>query len=147
MKSGGFSPFAMKTDILSTDLWEGGKRGPIRILVADADCALYGLLEAWLAGCGCMLAGACGVDEAAADGYDVILADIPFPKQDGQAVVKALQHEYPGTPIVALSSSFLPGVGASGSVARELGVASVLARPVTREALITALRQAVKTPR
>ena len=138
----------MKTDaILSADLREGGSGEPIRILVADADCALFGLLEAWLAGCGCTLAGACGVDELAADGFDVILADIPFPKQDGQGVVKALQHEYPGTPIVALSSSFLPGVEASGSVARELGVASVLAKPVTREALVTALRQAVKTAR
>jgi CheY-like chemotaxis protein len=137
----------MKTDaILSADLREGGSGEPIRILVADADCALFGLLEAWLAGCGCTLAGACGVDEAASDRYDLILADIPFPRQDA-GMVKALQHEYPGTPIVALSSSFLPGVEASGSVARELGVASVLAKPVTREALVTALRQAVKTAR
>src|SRR5262245_25565823 len=107
----------MKTDaILSADLREEGSGEPIRILVADADCALYGLLEAWLAGSGCTLAGACGIDEAGADHYDLILADIPFPRQDGAGMVRALQHEHPGTPIVALSSSFLPGVEASGSV-------------------------------
>ena len=135
----------MKTDaILSADLREGGSGEPVRILVADADCALFGLLEAWLAGCGCTLAGACGVDEPAAGGYDLIVADIPFPRQDGADVVKALQQEYPGTPIVALSSSFLPGVEASGNVARDLAVASVLAKPVTREALMAAVRQALK---
>ena len=138
----------MKSDaILSADLREGGTREPIRILVADADCALFGLLEAWLAGCGCVLAGACGVDEEAAAGYDVIVADIPFPRQGGHEVVKALQAEHPGTPIVALSSGFLPGLEVSGSVARELGVASVLAKPVTREELMTAVRQALNTAR
>lgn len=116
----------------------------LRILVAEADCTLFGLLKEWLAGCGCVLSGACQPD-AAADGYDVIVVDVPFPKQGGLDVVKDLARQHPGTPIVALSGNFLPGVCGSGSVARELGVASVLPKPVAREALVDAVRQAVKT--
>lgn len=120
-------------------------KSPLRILVADADCALFGLLKEWLAGLGCVLAGACQPDEPAGDGYDVIVVDVPFPKQGGLDAVKDLARQHPGTPIVALSGSFLPGVCGSGRVARELGVASVLPKPVTREALVDAVHQAVKS--
>lgn len=118
--------------------------GPIRVLVADTDCALFGLLSEWFAGCGCRLAGACGPDESAQDGYDLIVVDVPFPRRGGLDVLKDLSRAHPGTPIIALSANFLPGVDACGSVARELGVAAVLAKPVTRDALIAAVRQAVK---
>jgi CheY-like chemotaxis protein len=116
-----------------------------RILVAEADCALFGLLKEWLAGCGCVLAGACQADGPAADGYDVIVVDVPFPRQGGLDVLRDLARRHPGTPIVALSGSFLPGVCGSGRVARDLGVASVLPKPVTRDALVDAVRRAVKT--
>lgn len=118
---------------------------PLRVLVAQADCALFALLEEWLAACHCVLAGACQSEGPAADGYDVIVVDIPFPKQGGLDVLDDLTRQHPGTPIVALSGSFLPGACASGSLARGLGVASVLPKPVTREALLDAVRQAVKT--
>lgn len=121
-----------------------GDRGPdaIRILVADADCALYGLLEEWLAGSGYVLAGACAPDEEAHDGYHLIVVDLPFPRAGGD-VLSQLRREHPGTPIIALSASFFPGVELSGVLARALGVASVLPKPVTREALIVALRHAL----
>ena len=122
----------------------GGDAGPVRILVADADCTLFALLEEWFAGSGWVLAGACQPDDPAADGYDVIVLDIPFPRQGGHEMVKALAAEHPGTPIVALSSNFLPGVEACGSVARELGVASVLPKPVSRDALTAAVRDALR---
>ena len=118
------------------------KRG--RILVADADCALFGLLEEWLSGSGFELAGACSPDEAGQHGYDLILVDLPFPRQDGHEMVKALASEHPGTPIVALSSTFMPSVEACGAVARELGVAGALPKPVTREALTACLHRALK---
>jgi CheY-like chemotaxis protein len=118
-------------------------RGPLHILVADVDCALFGLLEAWLGSCNCRLASACQPEEGLREGYDAIVVDIPFPRQGGLDVLKDLARAHPGTPIVALSSNFLPGVSASGSVARELGIASVLPKPVTREALIAAVQEAV----
>lgn len=115
----------------------------MRVLVADADCALFGLLEEWFVASGWQLAGVCGPDDLTVDGYDLIVVDVPFPRQ-GTAMLKALAAEHPGTPIIALSSSFFPGVESTGAVARELGVAAVLPKPVTREALIAAARRALK---
>jgi CheY-like chemotaxis protein len=117
----------------------------VRILVADADCALFGLLEEWLSGTGIELAGACGPDDAAHDGYDLILVDLPFPRQDGHQMVKSLAREHPGTPIIALSSTFLPGIEACGAVARELGVAGALPKPLTREALTACVGKALQS--
>jgi DNA-binding response OmpR family regulator len=116
----------------------------VRILVADADCALYGLLEEWFAASGWRLAGACQPDETAPDGYDLILVDVPFPRAGGQDVLQGLAREHPGTPMIALSSNFFPGVESTGAVARELGVAAVLPKPVTREALVAAVRRALQ---
>lgn len=116
----------------------------VRILVADADCALFGLLEEWLSGSGIELAGACGPDDLAQDGYDLILVDLPYPRKDGHEMVTALAREHPGTPIVALSSTFLPGIEACGAVARELGVAGALPKPLTREALMACVGRALK---
>jgi CheY-like chemotaxis protein len=107
----------------------------VRVLVADADPALFGLLEEWLAACGCRVASSWS---GARDGCDLILVDVPFPRHDGQTV-KALAGAHPHTPIVVLSSSFFPGVEACGAVARSLGVAGVLPKPLNREALLAAL--------
>ena len=122
-----------------------GEVGAVRILVADADCALYGLLEEWLAGAGYELAGACA-PAPAHGGYDLIVVDVPFPRADVD-VLNMLRHEHPGTPIIALSSSFFPGVEKTGAVARDLGVAAVLAKPLTREALLAAALRVVKSGR
>jgi DNA-binding response OmpR family regulator len=123
-----------------------GGVGAVCILVADADCALYGLLEEWLAGTGYELAGACAPDEPAHDGYDLIVVDVPFPRADVD-VLNTLRQAHPGTPIIALSSSFFPGVEKTGAVARELGVAAVLAKPLTREALLAAAQRLLKSGR
>jgi CheY-like chemotaxis protein len=102
------------------------------ILVADADSALCALLVEWLDEAGCRV-----VDEHP----DVILVDVPLPRQGGAAHrVRELAARYPGTPVVALSSSFFSRVEANGAVARALGVDAVLPKPLTREALIGALR-------
>jgi len=113
-----------------------------RILVVDADPALYGLLEEWLAALDCSVLRE---GDAAQDGFDLIVADIPFPRQGGQDVLRRLAAEHAGTPVVALSSSFFPGIERNGAVARALGVACVLPKPLTRESLVTALDQTLQS--
>jgi DNA-binding response OmpR family regulator len=106
-----------------------------RALIVDADPALFGLLEEWLAAQGFGVARdaeACG----APDGYDLIVADVPAPRSGGLALLRRLSEDHPGTPILALSSSFFAGIDTMGAVARSLGVAGVLPKPVTREALL-----------
>jgi CheY-like chemotaxis protein len=108
-----------------------------RVLVVDADPALLGLLQEWLAARGCTVETAQG----GRDGIDLIVVDIPSPRQGCTDGLKSIAAAHPGTPILALSSSFFPGVDTTGPVARALGVAGVLAKPVTRGGLLDALRR------
>ena len=108
-----------------------------RVLVVDADPALLGLLEEWLAARGCTVEAA---PPTGCDGFDLILVDVPSPRQCTEAL-KAIVEAHPRTPILALSSSFFPGVDTTGAVARALGVAGVVAKPVTQRVLLDAVRR------
>jgi len=114
---------------------------PPRVLVVDADCALSGLLEEWLGAEGCRVAAQPA--HAGADGkrHDLIIVDVPFSRQGGVDLIGSLADRYPTTPILALSSTFFAGIECCGAVARSLGVACVLPKPASREALVGAVRR------
>lgn len=114
---------------------------PRRVLVIDSDPALFGLLQQWLGECGCI-----AVDASAArkeDRFDLVIVDIPFPRQGGVELAKRIANEYPSAPILALSSCFFAGIACTGAVARTLGVARVLPKPVSRDTLISTVRTAL----
>jgi DNA-binding response OmpR family regulator len=115
-----------------------------RILIVDTDRDLRGLLEEWLNTCGRVFER--GEDASAGDAgahVDLVIVDIPHPKR-GCELLKTLAAEHPGTPIIALSSTFFSGIESTGGVARTLGVACVLPKPVGRESLITAVRSLLR---
>jgi DNA-binding response OmpR family regulator len=104
-----------------------------RVLLVDADQALRGLIEEWLADQGCAL-----VDEQP----DLVLLDLP--RENSPEVVRRVSNAHPLAPVIALSASFFDGIETNGAIARRLGVASVLPKPLTRDALVAAVRSAVK---
>ena len=112
-----------------------------RALIVDADPALLGLLEEWLGEGGWSVQQE-RTDESPAGDYDLIVADLPFPRHGSSALLRRLADENPGTPIVVLSSNFFPGIDAAGAVAKGLGVAAVLPKPVSRDALLAAVDRA-----
>ncbi len=116
-----------------------------RVLIVEADRATFELFEEWLAADGLQAVDAQrapvgGAGAAAWTRCDVTLVDVPFPRDEGVELLRAMAVENPGTPILALSSQFFANVTCSGPCARQLGVAGVLPKPVSREALITAVR-------
>ncbi len=124
-----------------------GRAAPhARVLIVDADPALFGLLQEWLGECGCA-----AVEERAGaprnpgndDRFDLVVVDVPFPRQGGVERVTRVANEHPGAPILALSSCFFAGIACKGAVARSLGVASVLPKPVSRETLVSAVRNLI----
>jgi len=113
-------------------------------LVVDADAELLGLLEAWLEEHGY---GVVAEDAAVATGtVDFIVLDVPYARRDGLEQVRRVAVRYPGMPIIALSASFFSGIDCTGAVARSLGAASVLPKPLAREALIAAVRRVLVQP-
>ena len=111
-----------------------------RALLVDFEPALATLIVEWLGAIGvdAFVQGRAGLD---GDVADLVVVDIPYPRQEGAWRLRALGAALPATPILALSPAFFAGVAASGSVARELGVAGVLATPVCRDALVAAVRR------
>jgi CheY-like chemotaxis protein len=81
-----------------------------RVLLVDADPALAELLEEWLAGQGCRV-----VQERP----DLVLVDLPFPRERGLQRLRQVGDAHPDTPVVAMP------------------------KPLTRDAFIAALRRAM----
>lgn len=114
---------------------------PHRVLLLDTDAALIALVEEWLGAEGCVLVPETPGPGTPMPGCDLAIVDVPFARQGGDERVRQIAREQPGTPIVALSTAFFPGVDTCGSVARALGVDCVLAKPATRQALTQAVRR------
>ena len=112
--------------------------GAPRVLVVDADPALLGLLEEWFEEQGLSVV-ADGTDEAAGNAFDLAVVDVPFPRQGGLCLLQRVAERHPRVPILALSSNFFAGIADTGVVARALGVAAALPKPVNRDALLAAV--------
>jgi len=111
---------------------------PYRVQVIDADPAWRGLLEEWMSALGCVIVPD---DEQAAQRVDLVIVDVPFPRQGGVDLVQRVASRHPATPILALSSTFFSRIECCGPVARALGVDCVLPKPATREAITAAVRR------
>lgn len=105
-----------------------------RVLIVGADPVLFALLAEWLSA-----AGIDAQDDVHAR-CDVVVVDVAFPREGGCERVRSLMAVHDGRPVVALSSAFFANVDRDGCCARQLGVAAVLPKPVSREALLDTLR-------
>jgi CheY-like chemotaxis protein len=115
-----------------------------RVLVVDADAALFALLEAWLVGLGCEVVRE--NDATAGSRFDLLVADVRAPRHGGGAVLHRLAIEHASTPALVLSSSFFGRIESSGAIARALGVAAVLPKPLTRGEFVAAVRRLIACP-
>lgn len=119
-----------------------GSRPRRLILVVGADAALAGLLAEWLAEHGEVVAQHIAEAEAPSLRADLVVVDVAFPRLlagEGRGLAR-LAAAHAGTPLIALSPTFFPGIARHGEVARRLGVAAVLPKPVPRQALLDAVR-------
>lgn len=111
------------------------------VLLVNVDRALIGLLEAWLADEGCIVFDEPADRPGPAEHVDLVIVDVPFPRQGGVDWVRRVASRHPTAPVLALSSTFFAGIECCGPVARELGVDCVLPNPTSREALAQAVRR------
>jgi DNA-binding response OmpR family regulator len=107
---------------------------PRNILVVDMDHALLGLLDEWLGAAGLRVVS----DAEALNGEScsLVIVDLPNPRNASDGLLRAIGRDHPGVPVIALSSTFFPRIDRTGTVARALGVACALPKPVSRESLL-----------
>jgi CheY-like chemotaxis protein len=109
------------------------------VLVVDVDAALTGLLAEWLAPLGVEVREE--RDAVPGARYDLLIVDLPFPRQDAARRVERVMHEHPDTPIIAVSAAFFSNVVCCGAMACTLGVVGVLPKPVPREDLLSIVQR------
>lgn len=119
---------------------EKSPRRARRILVVDADSACVALLEQWLTDGGFEVVQNADVGAS----LDSAIVDVPQPRSGGTQALRLIADRHPGTPILAVSSAFFPGIEHCTAAPRMLGVDAVLAKPMSREALLNQVRRLLK---
>jgi CheY-like chemotaxis protein len=114
-----------------------------RVLIVDADPALHGLLQEWLSAAGCHVVQFDGEAGSPVEPFDLVIVDVPYPRQGGVDLIARIKKRHPMTPILALSSTFFGRIECCGPVAHALGVACVLPTPLARQVLLDAVRRFV----
>lgn len=115
--------------------------GAPRVLVIEADASLRELLGEWLAECGCAPQLVPSPGLAAGSRFDLVVVDVPFPRQGGCGLLRQVTREQPDTPVMVLSPTFFGSVACAGALAQAMRVSRVLPKPLTRDTLVGAVRQ------
>lgn len=97
------------------------------------------LLKEWLSDAGYGVSAISPGQAALGGKTDLVLASLSMPKQGGAQLVRAIRAAHPGAPVIALSAQFRSGLSAAGSTAQALGVQQVIAKPLSRAELLTAV--------
>jgi CheY-like chemotaxis protein len=123
---------------------------PVRsIHVVDADLATFDLMREWLEPDGWRVVelesgklgagGHDGADGDKADAPSLVIVDLAYPRHAALPALARLREALPGVPLLVMSPTIFDGVGCCGPCARQLGVAGVLPKPLSREALVAAV--------
>lgn len=118
-----------------------------KILLIEDDQAVRETFEIILASDGheviIAVDGNAGIKQAAAQRFDLVITDIIMPERDGVEVINTLRKEQEDLPVIAVS-----GGGRSSSmdylgIAKMLGAAAVLAKPIGAKELLAAVKTAL----
>ena len=109
------------------------------IVVFEADDLMRELLQEWLTGAGYRVSAVTPCDPPPHVATDLVIVNIGMPKHAGTRNADRFRAAYPGTPIIAISAQFRADLSTAGTTARALGVAQVIAKPLTRDALLAAV--------
>ena len=77
---------------------------------------------------------------------DLAIVSVERPKSESEVLIRGLKREYPGTPIIALSSRARSGLCSNGAAAHDLGVQRLLAKPLRRHELLMSIDAAIGSP-
>ena len=127
------------------------------ILVSGAETSTVDLLREWLAEAGWQVQAEAApapepastptvTDPDSAHRFALVLVDLAYPRLGAAGELQRVARAHAGVPVLALSATFHASAEGSGQIARSLGVAGVLPKPIRREALIHAVRTHARPP-
>ncbi|MFI5381934.1 MAG: response regulator, partial [Tepidisphaerales bacterium] len=126
-----------------------GSPAPLaRILVADDEAGVRGLLRAVLEDSGYEVTEAAdgkeALKQALAGRVDLVITDLVMPEQEGIETIQALRRDVPGVGVIAISGAF---EGQFLKTALLLGADAVLSKPVSAELLLARVAEVLKPRR
>ena len=116
------------------------------IVIYEENDLMRALLQEWLSEAGYRVRAAASHDAQRTAAADLVIVSICMPKQAGTERVRRIQAAHPRTPLIALSAQFRSGLSAIGATADALGAQQVIAKPLTREDLLEAVRNIIGPP-
>jgi len=110
------------------------------IVIYEEDSLTCALLKEWLgeAGYHVRIGNRC---EPKGDARcDLVIVSVYMPKQAGARCTQDIRSAHTGTPMIAISGQFRPGLTATGPTAELLQVRQVIAKPLVRKELLESVR-------
>jgi DNA-binding response OmpR family regulator len=104
------------------------------------------LLAEWLRDAGYRVHCVASHSAPADDNADLVIVSIYMPKHAGAQLICQIRAAYPRTPLIAISAQFRSGLSSAGATAQTLGVDQVIAKPLTRDALLATVRAMIGSP-
>jgi CheY-like chemotaxis protein len=116
------------------------------IAIYEADDLMRALLAEWLSDAGYRVHGSAWPTVQSQDKADLVIISIYMPKHAGSRLLDEIRAAHPGTPLIALSGQFRCGLSTAGATAQALGVRQIIAKPLTRDALLQATHAMIGPP-
>jgi DNA-binding response OmpR family regulator len=116
------------------------------IAIYEEDQLMRALLQEWLCGAGYRVQLAAPPGAAPAGKVDLAIVSVYMPKHTGAHLLREVRAAHPRTPLIALSGQFRGGLSSVGTTAQSLGVSQVIAKPLTRDALLGAIHDMIGPP-
>lgn len=114
--------------------------GMDHIVVYEDDDLMRTLLTEWLGQAGYRVSAPAPREPPPELPADLVIVSISMPKHVGARMVREIQADHPGAPLIALSAQFRAGLCDVGASARILGVRQVMAKPLARDSLLESIR-------
>jgi DNA-binding response OmpR family regulator len=116
------------------------------IVIHEENDLMRALLTEWLSDAGYRVCADTPRGAPGADAVDLLIVSVYMPKQSGARLMREVQAAHPGTPVIAISGQFHSGLPSNGATAQSLGVQQVIAKPLTRSALLNAVSATIGPP-
>jgi CheY-like chemotaxis protein len=121
-----------------------------RVLIIDDEPHVRAVLRLMLQGDGHEVrtahSAAMALHCVSSEDIDVILCDLFMPGKNGVETIRELRRDFPGIPVIAMSSGGQRGQTDLLRVARSLGTAAVLLKPFCMAEVSSAMRAALSSP-